>query len=76
MIKIYRTIEFIEWFSLESEKSKVQIDGRLSKIQDENYFGSHKFVGDDKAEVWELKWKNGRRVYYAYLPESQILVLF
>ena len=37
MIKIYRTIEFIEWFSLESEKSKVQIDARLSKIQDEDY---------------------------------------
>ncbi len=26
-------------------------------------------------QVWELKWKNGRRIYYAYLPESSIFIL-
>ena len=76
MIKIFRTPEFIEWLLEQTEKSKVQIDDRLSKIQDEEHFGVHRFVGDESAEVWELKWKNGRRVYYAYVPESQIMVLF
>lgn len=76
MIKIFRTDEFIEWFNQQTEKSKVQIDDRLSKIQNDEYFRIHKFVGDKNAEVWELKWKNGRRLYYAYVPESQILVLF
>ncbi len=61
MIKIYRSPEFIEWFSGQSEKSKVQIDDRLSKIQNDGYFGIHRFVGDEEAEVWELKWKNGRK---------------
>ena len=46
--------------------------GRLSHIQDEGYFGDHKDVRED---VWELRWKNGRRVYYAYIPEMKILLI-
>lgn len=75
MIRIFRATEFIEWFDQQTEKSKVQIDERLSKIQDEEYFGDHKYVGSGSAEVWELRWKNGRRVYYAYLPESSVFIL-
>lgn len=75
MIRIFRTTEFVEWFDQQTEKSKVQIDDRLSRIQDDKYFGLHRFVGNKDLEVWELKWKNGRRVYYAYLPESSVLVL-
>jgi putative addiction module killer protein len=66
--------EFRDWFNEQTEKAKVQMDDRLSKIQDEGYFGDHKSVCDDD-EVWELKWKNGRRVYFAYIPEKKILVL-
>jgi putative component of toxin-antitoxin plasmid stabilization module len=51
MIKIYRTSEFIEWFESRGEKSKAQIDDRLSKIQNEEYFRVHKFVGDSEAQV-------------------------
>ncbi len=75
MIRIFRAPEFIEWFEQQTEKSKVQIDDRLSKIQNDEYFGVHRYVGTASAEVWELKWKNGRRVYYAYLPESSIFIL-
>jgi len=25
--------------------------------------------------VWALKWGNGRRIYYAYIPEKKILLL-
>ncbi len=72
--RIHRAPEFREWFDEQTEKIKVQIDDRLSKIQDEGHFGDHKSVSDD-GEVWELKWKNGRRIYYAYIPEKKILVL-
>lgn len=75
MLKIFRADEFIEWFDQQTEKSKVQIDDRLSKIQHEEHFGDHRYVGTQKAEVWELRWKNGRRIYYAYLPESSIFIL-
>jgi Uncharacterized protein conserved in bacteria len=72
--RIHRTPEFRDWFDQQTEKSRVQIDGRLSKIQDEGYFGDHKSVSDDDV-IWELKWKNGRRLYFAEIPEKQILVL-
>lgn len=37
-------------------------------------FGNHKSVSSDDT-VWELKWENGRRVYYSYVLESKILLL-
>ena len=72
--QIHRIPEFRDWFDQQTEKARVQIDGRLSKIQDEGYFGDHKSVSDDDV-IWELKWKNGRRLYFAEIPEKQILVL-
>lgn len=71
---IHRIPEFLDWFDGQTEKARVQIDDRLSKIQDEGYFGDHKSVSNDD-EVWELKWKNGRRVYFAHIQEKKILVL-
>jgi len=50
----------------------VQIRERISHIQDEGYFGDHRDIDDN---VWELKWKSGRRIYYAYIPEKKILLL-
>ena len=69
---IYNTPEYDEWLEEEPAKSQVQVRSRISHIQDEGYFGDHKGVGDG---VLELKWKNGRRVYYADIPEKKILLL-
>lgn len=69
---IYNTPEYDEWLEEQSAKCQVQIRVRVSHIQDDGYFGDHKDVNDN---VWELKWKNGRRVYYAYIPEKKILLL-
>ena len=71
---IHRVLEFRDWCGEQTEKAKVQIDNRLSKIQDEGYFGERKSV-DEKDEIWDLKWKNGRRVYFAFIPEKKILLL-
>ena len=71
---IHRVPEFRDWFDEQTEKTRVQIDDRLSKIQDEGYFGDHKSVSDDD-EVLELKWKNGRRIYFAHIPERKVLIL-
>lgn len=51
---IYRVPEFCNWFEDQTEKARIQIDDRLSKIQDEGYFGDHKSVSFDHG-VWELK---------------------
>ena len=72
--KIYTTPEFDKWFSNQTEKEKQQLRGRVSKIELQGHFGEHKTVSEDKT-IWELKWKNGRRVYYAYIQEMQILLL-
>ena len=69
---IYNAPEYDEWLEEESFKSQVQVRRRISHIQDEGHFGDHKSVQD---RVWELRWKNGRRVYYAYFPKKNILLL-
>ncbi len=70
--RIKKTIEYDEWIATQSAKSKVQIAKRLSNIEQHGHFGTIKDVHDG---VWELKWQNGRRVYYVYIPEANILLL-
>ena len=71
-MKIERTPEFINWFHKESEKSKAQIDARLKNIELHNYFGDHKSLGD---ELLELRWKNGRRVYYSIVAKDELILV-
>lgn len=74
MPECYRLIptdEFLEWLRDENPRSQYQIDARLAKIRLDGYFGDHKSVSHDekgalKDQVWELKFNDGRRIYYAY----------
>lgn len=70
--KLLKTEEFDEWLNEQSPKSRVQIADRLDKVKDEGYFGDHK---DVRENIWELRWKNGRRVYYALIPVEHVLLL-
>jgi len=70
--KILQTDEFEEWLDDEPAKSRVQIAKRIAKIKEEGHFGDHKPVRD---HVWELRWENGRRVYYSLIPVTQVLLL-
>lgn len=69
---IYNTPEYDTWLCEQQAKSQVQIRQRISHIQDDGYFGDYKVIGEN---VWELRWKNGRRIYYAYIPDKKILLL-
>lgn len=78
--RILQTSEYGEWVSNESPRSQVQINKRLSMIKYDGYFGDHKSISyyeksELKDKVWELRWKDGRRIYYAYIPEKKILLL-
>lgn len=66
------TEEYSDWFEQQTAKTTIQIEKRLSKIETDGHFGNHKNLEDG---VWELKWDNGRRLYYAEIPEQQILLL-
>ncbi len=78
--KLVKDPKFDEWLDAQPSRSLMQIYKRLSKIEQDGHFGDHKSVSDYetgylKNVVWELRWKDGRRVYYAYIPEKRILLL-
>jgi putative addiction module killer protein len=66
-MKIERTPEFKSWFDKHTEKGKAQIDVRLKNIELFSYYCDHKSLGED---LFELRWKNGRRVYYTLVMQD------
>ncbi len=68
---IYRTEEYREWHDEQTLKAQWQIDERLSNIEKHGHFGNHRFLDD----IWELKWENGRRIYYIFIQNQNILLL-
>lgn len=58
---------------MQSEKIKGLIRARFSRIELNGHFGNVKSVGDG---VFELRWKMGLRVYFAYLEDRKIVVLY
>ncbi len=66
--------EYDLWYSKQSQKHRLQILERMRNIELEGYFGEHKVL-DYTHTVWELKWKNGRRVYYAMAHQYKMLLL-
>lgn len=60
-MRVSRTEEFIEWFNSQAVKEQAQIDARLQRIEQYEHFGDAKDLGDGLAE---LRWANGRRVYF------------
>lgn len=73
-VKLVLLPSFSDWLSKETPKSRAQIEDRLSRIRDFGHFGDAKNLGDGLAE---LKWGNGRRVYFATSidHEGRIIVL-
>lgn len=69
---IYETDEYRAWFNFETFKSQRQILSRVLKIEDEGHFGHHKYLRDG---VYELKFNDGRRIYYALIPKAKVVLL-
>lgn len=67
-----KTTEFNDWFDDQTDKIKGLIWARFSRIENAGHFGIVNSVGDG---VFELKWKIGLRVYFAYLDQKRIVVL-
>ncbi|MFG1485286.1 type II toxin-antitoxin system RelE/ParE family toxin [Halobacteriovorax sp. RZ-2] len=74
MYSVIRTEEFEKWFSEQTPKEKGQINSRIARIREHGYFGVAKNLSKDLAE---LKWKNGRRVYFtiAYDENWGLIIL-
>ena len=69
---VYTTEEYDEWVASESLVSQRIVAERLQKITWDGHFGDVKPIGDG---VSEMRWANGRRVYYVLVPERNMLLL-
>ena len=72
MIRTLRTNEFKVWFESQRLRVQGQIDARISKIEEFEYFGDVKNLNDG---LLELRWTNGRRVYFSRVGNKIILLL-
>jgi putative addiction module killer protein len=66
-LRTLRLPEFEDWFCDQDAKGRAQIDARILRVETEGHFGDAKDLGDGLAE---LRWKNGRRVYFAKVRDS------
>ena len=71
--RINKTEEFEEWLQTLAPKHRKQVEKRLSKIEEDGYFGE---VRDLKIGIYELKWKIGTRAYYVYMALTDLLFLW
>lgn len=71
---IASTCEYDEWEASQTKKDQQQIAKRLALIQIDGHFGDHKSVSADNS-IWELRWRNGRRIYYSHIVESNVLMI-
>lgn len=66
-VRLKRTSEYIEWYESQRPKEKAQIAKRLTNIEEHGHFGAIRDLGDFLAE---LKWVNGRRIYYSVMEDD------
>src|SRR5262245_29182658 len=69
---LYETAEYKVWLKTQTLKSQRQILDRLSKIEEDGHFGHNKYLEDD---IWELKFNDGRRIYYGFIKKFNIMLL-
>jgi putative addiction module killer protein len=66
-VRLKRTAEYVRWYEPQRPKEKAQIAKRLANIEEHGHFGAMKALG---GFLEELKWTNGRRVYYAVMEDD------
>lgn len=58
---IKKTFEFQAWYRTLTDTQRTRIDARVDRLS-LGHFGASRPLGD---AMFELKWKNGLRVYYS-----------
>lgn len=72
---ILKSVEYKAWLIKQCKKAVVQIEERLDNVELKGHFGDHKPL-DKQIWLWELRWKNGRRIYYfRYISGTKIWLL-
>ena len=71
-MEVLQTPEFDNWYEDCALRDRAQVDARIARIEAFEHFGDWKNLGDGLAE---LRWKNGRRVYFTKIGAKIILLL-
>lgn len=64
--------EYLKWIAGETRKSRAQIEKRLMAIQHHGHFGHSKDLGEGLVE---LKFNDGRRIYFGVTGNNEITLL-
>lgn len=67
MYRVEETEEYVGWFKVQTIKEQAQIHARIARIRTEGYFGEAKKLA---ASLAELKWGNGRRIYFTLTKDA------
>lgn len=60
MVSFLKTKDFLNWLHSQSGKIQAQVDGRLSRIQEQGHYGHIKRLS---SVLFEIKFNNGNRIY-------------
>ena len=71
-MKIVSTYEFNNWYKKMTVREKAQVDARIARVEEHEHLGDWKYIANGLAE---LRWKNGRRIYFTKLKGKIILLL-
>ena len=71
-MQIVSIYEFNSWYKKMTVREKAQIDARIARVEEHDHLGDWKYIANGLAE---LRWKNGRRIYFAKLKDKIILLI-
>lgn len=79
--EVHQTDEYRKWFHLQSLKTRSVVSKRIKNIIEEGHFGDFKNVSQydndiTKDSVFELRWDDGKRVYYGKIGTVYLLLLY
>lgn len=70
----YQTVEnkvpYLEWYNSLDKSLRLIVDKRLSKVE-RGLYGNNKRLSE---ELYELKFKNGLRIYYTEIGNTIVLL--
>lgn len=72
MIQVKETDDYLDWLSSLTRKKQAMVKARISRIEQNEYFGTARNLGDGLAE---LKWTNGWRVYFINAGNKTIILI-
>ena len=68
---VEQTVEFERWFSKQTLKTQTLVSDRIGRLKVSGYMGKARALG---MGLFELKWKNGLRLYFIFSEQKVILL--